>query len=381
MNSFNNNLIINQNFASPGFVKNSLYSNNSSNIKNITPTNYNKDFSTYTFGQKNIINNNMINNNTKISSPIFLEQIKDNKENNNKFNINNLSDFKSNSNKKYFNSNLNSIKSNINTNNINNKNQNMLINDIIHENESDNNEENEDNNKEEEEESEEQINSEDDDLEEKISSEHSKQEPNEISNVNFELENKRMTLEYIKVLGLENKLYSKVNIKEICEENNISTDFILDGNEYYEKLNKIIEMNKNNNEKKIEKFDFDMDFIYLNKINMDKNLELICFISIPRIICMNEKLYLFQITPNMNYIESFFIFKLPEKLEKIIFKFSIKYLKCCFRKDKNTFTLQIIQNKTYNKLTYDIITKLEIECEKYVNGINLLIRNYNNFFI
>ena len=381
MNSFNNNLIINQNFASPGFVKNSLYSNNSSNIKNITPTNYNKDFSTYTFGQKNIINNNMINNNTKISSPIFLEQIKDNKENNNKFNINNLSDFKSNSNKKYFNSNLNSIKSNINTNNINNKNQNMLINDIIHENESDNNEENEDNNKEEEEESEEQINSEDDDLEEKISSEHSKQEPNEISNVNFELENKRMTLEYIKVLGLENKLYSKVNIKEICEENNISTDFILDGNEYYEKLNKIIEMNKNNNEKKIEKFDFDMDFIYLNKINMDKNLELICFISIPRIICMNEKLYLFQITPNMNYIESFFIFKLPEKLEKIIFKFSIKYLKCCFRKDKNTFTLQIIQNKTYNKLTYDIITKIEIECEKYVNGINLLIRNYNNFFI
>ena len=381
MNSFNNNLIINQNFASPGFVKNSLYSNNSSNIKNITPTNYNKDFSTYTFGQKNIINNNMINNNTKISSPIFLEQIKDNKENNNKFNINNLSDFKSNSNKKYFNSNLNSIKSNINTNNINNKNQNMLINDIIHENESDNNEENEDNNKEEEEESEEQINSEDDDLEEKISSEHSKQEPNEISNVNFELENKRMTLEYIKVLGLENKLYSKVNIKEICEENNISTDFILDGNEYYEKLNKIIEMNKNNNEKKIEKFDFDMDFIYLNKINMDKNLELICFISIPRIICMNEKLYLFQITPNMNYIESFFIFKLPEKLEKIIFKFSIKYLKCCFRKDKNTFTLQIIQNKTFNKLTYDIITKFDIECEKYVNGINLLIRNYNNFFI
>ena len=403
MNSFSNKLNINHNLTTPGFLKNSLYSNNSSNNKNFNFNNFDNDIGSYTFSQKNIINNN-IKNNPEISSPFLLEQIKDNNENinSNKFNLGNFKEFKSNSNKIiHLENNLISIipnnNNNNNNNNINNNHQNNLINEIICENESDNNEENEDeennnnnknnknnnnnnNNNKEEEEIEEEINSEDD-IEDKISSEHSQHlEPLEFSSVNFESENKRMTLEYIKILGLENQLFSKVNIKEICEENNISDDFILNGNEYYENLKKEIEIKKNN-EKKILKFDFDMDFINLNNINLDKNMELICFISIPRIICMSNKLYLFQITPNINFIESFLIFKYPEKLEKIIYKFSIKFLKCCFRKDKNTFCLQIVQDKTFNIITYEIITKLELECENYVNGLNVLIRNYNNFFI
>ena len=403
MNSFSNKLNINHNLTTPGFLKNSLYSNNSSNNKNFNFNNFDNDIGSYTFSQKNIINNN-IKNNPEISSPFLLEQIKDNNENinSNKFNLGNFKEFKSNSNKIiHLENNLISIipnnNNNNNNNNINNNHQNNLINEIICENESDNNEENEDeennnnnknnknnnnnnNNNKEEEEIEEEINSEDD-IEDKISSEHSQHlEPLEFSSVNFESENKRMTLEYIKILGLENQLFSKVNIKEICEENNISDDFILNGNEYYENLKKEIEIKKNN-EKKILKFDFDMDFINLNNINLDKNMELICFISIPRIICMSNKLYLFQITPNINFIESFLIFKFPEKLEKIIYKFSIKFLKCCFRKDKNTFCLQIVQDKTFNIITYEIITKLELECENYVNGLNVLIRNYNNFFI
>ena len=403
MNSFSNKLNINHNLTTPGFLKNSLYSNNSSNNKNFNFNNFDNDIGSYTFSQKNIINNN-IKNNPEISSPFLLEQIKDNNENinSNKFNLGNFKEFKSNSNKIiHLENNLISIipnnNNNNNNNNINNNHQNNLINEIICENESDNNEENEDeennnnnknnknnnnnnNNNKEEEEIEEEINSEDD-IEDKISSEHSQHlEPLEFSSVNFESENKRMTLEYIKILGLENQLFSKVNIKEICEENNISDDFILNGNEYYENLKKEIEIKKNN-EKKILKFDFDMYFINLNNINLDKNMELICFISIPRIICMSNKLYLFQITPNINFIESFLIFKYPEKLEKIIYKFSIKFLKCCFRKDKNTFCLQIVQDKTFNIITYEIITKLELECENYVNGLNVLIRNYNNFFI
>ena len=402
MNSFSNKLNINHNLTTPGFLKNSLYSNNSSNNKNFNFNNFDNDIGSYTFSQKNIINNN-IKNNPEISSPFLLEQIKDNNENinSNKFNLGNFKEFKSNSNKIiHLENNLISIipnNNNNNNNNINNNHQNNLINEIICENESDNNEENEDeennnnnknnkkknnnnNNNKEEEEIEEEINSEDD-IEDKISSEHSQHlEPLEFSSVNFESENKRMTLEYIKILGLENQLFSKVNIKEICEENNISDDFILNGNEYYENLKKEIEIKKNN-EKKFLKFDFDMDFINLNNINLDKNMELICFISIPRIICMSNKLYLFQITPNINFIESFLIFKYPEKLEKIIYKFSIKFLKCCFRKDKNTFCLQIVQDKTFNIITYEIITKLELECENYVNGLNVLIRNYNNFFI
>ena len=402
MNSFSNKLNINHNLTTPGFLKNSLYSNNSSNNKNFNFNNFDNDIGSYTFSQKNIINNN-IKNNPEISSPFLLEQIKDNNENinSNKFNLGNFKEFKSNSNKIiHLENNLISIipnNNNNNNNNINNNHQNNLINEIICENESDNNEENEDeennnnnknnkkknnnnNNNKEEEEIEEEINSEDD-IEDKISSEHSQHlEPLEFSSVNFESENKRMTLEYIKILGLENQLFSKVNIKEICEENNISDDFILNGNEYYENLKKEIEIKKNN-EKKFLKFDFDMDFINLNNINLDKNMELICFISIPRIICMSNKLYLFQITPNINFIESFLIFKFPEKLEKIIYKFSIKFLKCCFRKDKNTFCLQIVQDKTFNIITYEIITKLELECENYVNGLNVLIRNYNNFFI
>ena len=402
MNSFSNKLNINHNLTTPGFLKNSLYSNNSSNNKNFNFNNFDNDIGSYTFSQKNIINNN-IKNNPEISSPFLLEQIKDNNENinSNKFNLGNFKEFKSNSNKIiHLENNLISIipnNNNNNNNNINNNHQNNLINEIICENESDNNEENEDeennnnnknnkkknnnnNNNKEEEEIEEEINSEDD-IEDKISSEHSQHlEPLEFSSVNFESENKRMTLEYIKILGLENQLFSKVNIKEICEENNISDDFILNGNEYYENLKKEIEIKKNN-EKKFLKFDFDMDFINLNNINLDKNMELICFISIPRIICMSNKLYLFQITPNINFIESFLIFKFPEKLEKIIYKFSIKFLKCCFRKNKNTFSIQIVNEKTFNILTYDIITKLELECENYVNGINILIRNYNNIFI
>ena len=404
MNSFSNNLNMNQNLATPGFIKNSLYTNNSSNNKIFNfNNNFDNDITSYTFSQKNLININK-KNNPEISSPFFLEQTKDINENSNKFNLGNFNDFKSNSNRIIHleNNNLLSIKpvnNNNNNNNINNNHPNYLINDIIRENDSDNNEENEDENEEnnssknsnknnnnnsnnfsDNKEIEDEINSEDE-FEDKISSEHSKHlEPIEFSSVNFESENKRMTLEYIKILGLETKLFSKVNIENICEENNISKDFILNGNEYYENLKKNIEINKKN-ENKIIKFDFDMDFILLNNINLDKNMELICFISIPRIICMNNKLYLFQITPNINFIESFLIFKFPEKLEKIIYKFSIKFLKCCFRKNKNTFSIQIVNEKTFNILTYDIITKLELECENYVNGINILIRNYNNIFI
>ena len=112
MNSFSNKLNMNQNLATPGFIKNSLYTNNSSNNKIFNfNNNFENDIPSYTFSQKNLININK-KNNPEISSPIFLEQIKDINENSNKFNLGNFNDFKSNSNRiiQLENSNLLSIK-------------------------------------------------------------------------------------------------------------------------------------------------------------------------------------------------------------------------------------------------------------------------------
>ena len=247
------------------------------------------------------------------------------------------------------------------------------------------NESNNNSNNEEEEEEEENENNEESD-------EETEENNKEYKNKNFENDNKRMTIEYIKILSLLPE--NNKSIKELMEEYNIinrkntKTSTIIKSN------NNIINLDNNNSNNNTinnnsnmnslnnnnnnftegkDKIIFDFDNDIQNMIELDYETELICNVSIPKIVCMNDKLYLMYLTPNLNNDCNIYMRQLENKNN--IYNFFISNLTTCFRKNNNTFTMQYIQNKTFKKISLDIITKTEDDCEKYVNGINYLIRN------
>ena len=246
------------------------------------------------------------------------------------------------------------------------------------------NESNNNSNNEEEEEEEENENNEESD-------EETEENNKEYKNKNFENDNKRMTIEYIKILSLLPE--NNKSIKELMEEYNIinrkntKTSTIIKSNNNIINLDNNNSNNNtnNNNSNNIinnnntifteekDKIIFDFDNDIQNMIELDYETELICNVSIPKIVCMNDKLYLMYITPNLNNDCNIYMRQLENKNN--IYNFFISNLTTCFRKNNNTFSIQYIHNKTFTKISLNIITKTEDDCEKYVNGINYLIRN------
>ena len=357
----------NQNITSTPFFLNSNSNQNSP-----------FEASKYTF-DKNKIENRLQNMKKKEEiniSPITLEGKKNSPK------MKGLNSFNLNSNKSPT-FDINSNEQNDFSSNENNNSENEKNNNTEEEEEENNEDENEENNNEEDEEEEEE--------EEENFSENSNNISKDVINKNYENENKRMIVEYIKVLfSLEN---NNKSIKELIDEfipnrkqgklfslRKISSDYNSNNND--NNMNNIINNendnnynvnNSNNNEEKQNKilFDFDNDIQTLPEL--DYETELICNISIPKIVCLKDKLYLMYITPNLKNDYNIFLKQLEN--EKIYFNFFVSNLTTCFRKNNKTFTIQLIHEKNFTKLSYDIITKNEEDCENYVNGINYLIRN------
>ena len=223
--------------------------------------------------------------------------------------------------------------------------------------ESENESNNNSNNEEEEEEEEENENNEESD------------EETEENNNNKSI--KELMEEY-NIINRKNSKTStiiKPNNNIINLDNNNSNNNTINNNSNMNSLNN----NNNNFTEGKDKIIFDFDNDIQNMIELDYETELICNVSIPKIVCMNDKLYLMYLTPNLNNDCNIYMRQLENKNN--IYNFFISNLTTCFRKNNNTFTMQYIQNKTFKKISLDIITKTEDDCEKYVNGINYLIRN------
>ena len=343
--------------------------------------------STYTFDKNKIqsILKNMKKNEPINISPIVLDNNSNNSQDNKGLNSFNLNSNKNQTEQNDYSSNNNYVTESYITNKKNNySNLNSKSKSDI-ENESNINSNNNSNEEEEEDEEGEYENDEE-------SNEETEENNKEYKNKNFENENKRMTIEYIKILSSLSD--NDKSIKELMEEyniintKNIKTSTIIksnnniinldDNNTNNNTINNNSNINKinNNNDNFTEEKDkiiFDFDNDIQNMIELDYETELICNVSIPKIVCMNNKLYLMYITPNLNNDCNIYMRQLENKNN--VYFFLISNLTTCFRKNNNTFTLQYIQNKTFQKISLDIITKTEEDCEKYVNGINYLIRN------
>lgn len=196
---------------------------------------------------------------------------------------------------------------------------------------------------------------------------------NEISYIDLAFENSKMCRQLIKTLYNTNQY--KSNINKIIEDFNIDVELIRE-------KSPAVKTNQDNQIPQISKInpllDFDNDVQIPEEF--DKFTNLICFLSIPRIVYLGGDLNVFFISPcGKNYNNEFIIICNKAETGLPVFRIKIKEITQCLRKNTKGFVLQYIHSKTYTKVNIDIITREEDECEKCVEGINLLIKNKNLF--
>lgn len=136
----------------------------------------------------------------------------------------------------------------------------------------------------------------------------------------------------------------------------------------------------NNNNSNI----FPVDYTFEINEAKDKTIYLMCFLTIPRIICRNELLQLMVILPLINLKQSsfmqhkrdsyFIIFKNIHTM-KIIEKIDMSLITLCYINSNTSFGIQFINKSSYKKETYIIYTTNREDCYKYVEGINYFIKS------
>lgn len=230
--------------------------------------------------------------------------------------------------------------------------------------------------------------------EESSSDEQDKDESNNNTYCNVidpEKENKKLTIQMIKILmdvynGDKAKILKDYNISE-----NIASDLKGDpekglGEQMLTFRNGENKEGKDSTPFLVKKWTnngFPVDYIYNpNEIENDKDeaTKILCFLTIPRIVCRNGILQLMLLTPilkeqvNKPNRDSFLLsFKNVETLQTLE-KLQVNLLTSCFQKSMNSFGIQFINKSTYTKNTYSIFTRHPDECKKYVEGLNYLLR-------
>ena len=195
----------------------------------------------------------------------------------------------------------------------------------------------------------------------------------ELSYIDLNFENSKMCRQLIKTLYNTSQYNS--NINKIIEDFNIDVELIRE-------KSPAIKTNQDNHAPQVSKmnplFDFDNDVQIPEEF--DKFTNLICFLSIPRIVYLNGDLNVFFISPcGKNNNNEFMIICNKAETGLPVLRIKIKELTQCSRKTTKGFVLQYIHSKSYTKVNIDIITREEEECEKCVEGITLLIKNRNWF--
>lgn len=206
-----------------------------------------------------------------------------------------------------------------------------------------------------------------------------------------ESENKKLTIQMIKTLidvynGDKAKILKEYNISE-----NIASELKGDPEKGLGEQMLTFRNGENKEGKESAPFPvkkgidngFPVDYIYNpNEIEDEKDevTKILCFLTIPRIVCRNGILQLMLLTPilkeqvNKPNRDSFLLsFKNVETLQTLE-KLQVNLLTSCFQKSMNSFGIQFINKSTYTKNTYSIFTRHPDECKKYVEGINYLLR-------
>ena len=175
-------------------------------------------------------------------------------------------------------------------------------------------------------------------------------------------------LQYVK----EVEQYSIVDTITNIDVRNSNNDQMLtfrNGNKEVPQSQKRKEINK-----------FPQDYVY-NNIEEDKDeaTKILCYLTIPRIVCRNGILQLMLVSPLLrnqpliqreNYQLSFINVETLQTLEKI----NVNLLTACFQKTGTSFGIQFINKSTFTKNTYSIFTRYPEECKRLVEGLNYLLR-------
>jgi len=191
----------------------------------------------------------------------------------------------------------------------------------------------------------------------------------------YEREFRRLTIEYVKVLGLyqKEKKEEEINLKEIVKEYKIPKGIIeIEEEEEEENVKEQIEITEE--ESKEEKIDFDNDIQPMPSLNQE--MKIIIYLSKPKIVVFDGKLGLFYISPPPVGKESeyYFIVKNPENM-KIIFKIKLLEIVTCFKKNENSLLLQNFSNKVLIKTNHEMNFKNKEDCSMIHQGITYLMNN------
>ena len=182
---------------------------------------------------------------------------------------------------------------------------------------------------------------------------------------------RRMTVEYIKILGIidADEDGETININEILKSKQIPENFDY---EKYEPENVI----KNGNstviyEEEEDKIDFDND-VQVFKTTDPEMIKAI-FLMKPKIMCFDGKLGLLYISPILGDNGYNLIIKNPANM-KGVYKEKIFNLISCAKKNKNTLVIENFGTKVLTKNNHEMIFKKEEECNDIFEAINYLMK-------
>ena len=187
----------------------------------------------------------------------------------------------------------------------------------------------------------------------------------DLSIVDTNFENSKMCRQLIKALYNTNQ-YNQ-NINQIIEDFQIDVELIREKSQIENAANKESMHKPHYN----PLYDFDNDVQIPD--DFDTNTNLLCFVTIPRIVYMEGELFIIYVTPDKIFQNEFeIVFKKAETgIQKM--KIRVKDLTMCVQKTERSFMIQFIHSKHYTKVNLEIILKIEDECDKMVRGLNLIM--------
>lgn len=188
---------------------------------------------------------------------------------------------------------------------------------------------------------------------------------------NSENERKRMIKELFKLSNSGNKIAEEYNISHAIPESKKDTN--TNNTTKEDKL----QMRKGNEDNTCSTED--------NEEEIDEETKLYCFLSIPRIVCNNNKKQLMCFSlcnkgfTHFNQEEYSLTFK--DIMSMIVIqKIPVKAFTFCGRKTNQQLIIEFINQKTFLKTKQIIETRTTDDCLQYVKGIKLLLLNKTQYY-
>ena len=186
---------------------------------------------------------------------------------------------------------------------------------------------------------------------------------------------RRLTVEYIKVLGLYQKQEKgELDMNEIMEEFKIPKEIFEDKNEK-ENINNKEQTEILEDEDIIEdEIGFDTDFQPMPSLNQE--MKIIIYLAKPKMAVFDNKLGLFYVSPPPVGMDGdySFIVKNPKNM-KIYYKIKITELISCSKKNDYSLIFQNFGSKILTKTNHEMTFKNKEDCAMVYQGITFLMNN------